>query len=213
MKILCIADIHGNVEKIENIKDLNPDLILVAGDITNFGGKEKAKEVIKALKNACKNILAVPGNCDYPEVLDLLEEMGISIHGKGVKIDNRTGIFGVGGSNITPFNTPFELEESEIVSLLEAGYKAIKDCKIKILVSHAPPFGILDKISSGLHVGSKAISEFLKENKVDYVVCGHIHEAKGIEKVDEITFINPSEFYKGCFLLDSETGKIEEISF
>ncbi len=210
MKILCIADIHGNAKKAFEIKE-SIDLILVAGDITNFGGRKKAEEVIETLKRISSNIFAVPGNCDYKEVLDFLEESKISLHGKGVKI-NEIGIFGVGGSNKTPFATPFELSENEIAKLLESGYGSIKECKIKILLSHAPAFGILDKTSSGVHAGSKAVKRFLDKNKVDYVVCGHIHEAAGIAKVKETIFINPGKFSHGYVILHPETGKIEKFS-
>ncbi|HIQ49663.1 MAG TPA: YfcE family phosphodiesterase [Nanoarchaeota archaeon] len=212
MKILCISDIHGDIEKIENLKGINPDLILIAGDLTNFGGKQEANLVLNELFKISNNILAIPGNCDYYEVLELLEEKNISVHGKGVKI-GEIGIFGVGGSNPTPFSTPFEISENQIYELLKKGYEEIKDCKIKILLSHAPPYGILDKISSGINVGSKAIREFLEKNKIDYLICGHIHEACGDTKFNNTIAINPGIFSKGCYILDIKENKLERISF
>lgn len=212
MKILCISDIHGDIEKIENLKGINPDLILIAGDLTNLGGKQEANLVLNELFKISNTILAIPGNADYYEVLELLEEKNISVHGKGVKI-GEIGIFGVGGSNPTPFSTPFEISENQIYELLKKGYEEIKDCKIKILLSHAPPYGILDKISSGINVGSKAIREFLEKNKIDYLICGHIHEACGDTKFNNTIAINPGIFSKGCYILDIKENKLERISF
>lgn len=212
MKILCIADIHGNTEKIENLKELNPDIILVAGDITNFGGAKQASLVIDELLRVCSTIFAVPGNCDYPEVLNFLEEKGISLHGRSVKI-NEIGIFGVGGTNPTPFATPFEISENEIAKFLKNGYESVKNCEIKILLSHAPPFGILDKTSSGLHVGSKAIREFLENNKVNYAVSGHIHESSGVAKFNDTIVINPGNLSAGCCVIDLNENKVERVDF
>jgi Predicted phosphohydrolases len=61
MRILAIADIHGNIatlSKIVNkVRNNNIDLILVAGDLTNFGHYNEAKSVISILSEFKKNIL------------------------------------------------------------------------------------------------------------------------------------------------------------
>jgi len=67
---------------------------------------------------------------------------------------------------------------------------------------HAPPYGARDELPSG-HVGSKAIQKFL--DRVDLIVCGHIHEAKGLEKVGKTVVVNPGEASKGsCTLITIE---------
>ncbi len=211
MKILCIADIHGDAEKAFEIKE-KVDLVLIAGDITNFGGKKEACEVIETLKSVSSNIFAVPGNCDRKGVLEFLEENEISLHGKGKRIEE-IGIFGVGGSTKTPFATPFELSEREIAEILEKGYKSVRDCRIKILLSHSPPFGILDRTSSGINAGSKAIREFLEKNRVNYVICGHIHEARGEANFNNTLVINTGKFSQGCYFIDVKRNEIERIAF
>lgn len=71
--------------------------------------------------------------------------------------------------------------------------------KIDILVSHQPPYGVLDKVSSkykppkdwvGKHAGSKVVLDYIKKYKPKYVFCGHIHEGKGKKKVGETIVIN-----------------------
>jgi Icc-related predicted phosphoesterase len=77
-----------------------------------------------------------------------------------------------------------------------------KDCGTIVLLSHAPPLGARDELPFG-HVGSKAISKFV--DRVDLVVCGPIHEAKGIEKVGKTVVVNPGEACKGsCALITIE---------
>jgi Icc-related predicted phosphoesterase len=63
-------------------------------------------------------------------------------------------------------------------------------------------------------VGSKAIQKFV--DRVDLIVCGHIHEAKGLEKVGKTVVLNPGEASKGsCALvhLDEPEGKPIEVEF
>jgi hypothetical protein len=54
----------------------------------------------------------------------------------------------------------------------------------------------------GLHVGSKAIHDFIKAFKPDLVVCGHIHEARGTDKIGETVMINPGQFPNHYAIID-----------
>jgi Icc-related predicted phosphoesterase len=71
--------------------------------------------------------------------------------------------------------------------------------ELDILVCHQPPYGYLDKVSGkygapkswvGKHAGSKTILKYIKRYKPKYVLCGHIHEAKGKVKIGKTTVIN-----------------------
>lgn len=70
--------------------------------------------------------------------------------------------------------------------------------KIDILVTHIPPYKILDKVNfpgapkhwQGKHAGSKVVLEYIKKYQPKYVFCGHIHEAKGKAKIGKTTIIN-----------------------
>ena len=71
-----------------------------------------------------------------------------------------------------------------------------KDKKI-ILVTHAPPYKTnVDRIAGG-HCGNKSIRHFIDKNKIDLVVCGHLHENFGKEdKIKKTRIINPGPFGK-----------------
>jgi len=64
---------------------------------------------------------------------------------------------------------------------------------LNILICHQPPYGILDKTTwkeapkhyQGKHAGSKVILDFVKKNQPKYVFCGHIHEGKGMRKIEK----------------------------
>jgi Icc-related predicted phosphoesterase len=215
MKILAISDPHGDYSKIEKMIERagDFDLAVIVGDITNFGPNEKVQELMELFD---KPVLAIPGNCDQKSILKALDaSKAVNLHGKTEQI-GKIRFIGLGGSNPTPFNTPFELSEEEIEKTLEemvCSAEKAEDCGTIVLLTHAPPHGARDELPFG-HVGSEAISKFV--DRVDLVVCGHIHEAKGIETVGKTVVVNPGEACKGsCALitLEESEGKPIEVEF
>ncbi len=147
------------------------------------------------------------GNCDYPGVLERLEDLGFDLEGKGIAVENM-GFFGLGGSNPTPFNTPNEMGEDKIKDILEKGYRSIRDMPVKVLVSHPPPRGTrCDITGSGAHAGSRAVRDFIQANQVDYCLCGHIHEARSLDYVGRTRVINPGPLHMGYGVIDTDRGE------
>jgi hypothetical protein len=215
MKILAISDPHGDYSKIRKMMEKagDFDLAVIVGDITDFGPDEKVEELMEMFD---RPVLAIPGNCDQKSILGALDaSKAINLHGKAEQTGNIRFI-GLGGSNPTPFNTPFELSEEEIEKTLEGmvcSAENNEDCGTIVLLTHAPPHGARDELPFG-HVGSKAIQKFV--DRVDLIVCGHIHEAKGLEQVGKTVVINPGEACKGsCALikLEETEGKPIEVEF
>jgi Icc-related predicted phosphoesterase len=211
MKILAISDPHGNYSKIKKMIERagDFDLAVIVGDITNFGPDEKVQELMKLFD---KPVLAIPGNCDQRSILRALDASeAVNLHGKTEHI-GKILFIGLGGSNPTPFNTPFELSEEEIEKTLERLFcsaEEAENCGTIVLLTHAPPHGVRDELPFG-HVGSKAISKFV--DRVDLVVCGHIHEAKGSEKIGKTVVVNPGEACKGsCALIKIEESESKPI--
>ncbi|MEM3833069.1 MAG: metallophosphoesterase [Thermoprotei archaeon] len=207
MLLLVVSDIHGNLRALNKIVKAvagkKVDAVIVAGDVTDFGTGENAIQTLNILKDVNKKIFYVPGNCDYVDTFDIKELEEMNIHGKHAKI-NDLFVVGVGGSVETPFSTPFELGEEEIDSLLEKAYRSAKQPKNFILVSHTPPYNTrLDLTYSGLHTGSKTVRAFIEEHKPMLVVCGHIHEARGTDKLGESLMVNPGPARKGYYALVS----------
>jgi len=202
MRIISFGDIHEDTKNLVNLKDelRGADIVIISGDLTNYHGKVEAEKVIKSIREYNKNVFAQPGNLDQDEVNKYLSSEGINLHGNGF-ICGDIGIFGVGGSNSTPFNTPMELSEEAISGYLNAGYEKIKDAKIKIMVPHAPPFDTkMDLVSSGFHAGSKSVRDFIEQYKPDLCISGHIHEARGKDKLGDTILVNAGMFKEGGYI-------------
>lgn len=182
MKLLALADIHGKdisymVQEISGMYDFS--LILIAGDISNFGPGEVAVEILNSIPG---KIMAVPGNCDPPEIIEAIEKSkAINLHLKerqymGYKF---IGLGGVNGG----FNMGIKFTDTLARDFLG-------NCRGCIFLTHQPPFGILDNVGE-THIGSKGIREAVDIAKPILVVSGHVHEARGYEKIRKTLFVNP----------------------
>jgi uncharacterized protein len=212
MKIIDIVDIHGNIKPIDSIGDVlaSADLVIIAGDLTNFGGVEDARKVLEAVSKYNKNILAVTGNCDKKEVDEYLFAKNMNLHGKTVDIDG-ISFTGAGGSLPCPSPTPNVYTEEEYGEIFE-GTKAGADGGPRILVSHQPPYGTLnDKISNGEHVGSRTVREFIERYKPLVCFTGHIHEAPGIDTIGGTKVVNPGPLGTRSYAYLDVTDGINEL--
>ena len=190
MKFLALSDLHGDYSHIGALLSRAGDLdaVLIVGDITDFGPDEHALELLEMFSEP---VLAIPGNCDNLSLLKVLEENAINLHNSSYKMGNLTFV-GLGGSNPTPFNTPFELSEKKIGEYI--GTLLTNLSGRIVLLSHAPPRNTTDRVPHG-NVGSEALARFL--GRCDLIICGHIHEARGSVRVNGTLVVNPGVASKG----------------
>lgn len=213
MKIIAVGDIHMAPEHLDSIPGISEaDLVILNGDLTNYGGTREVKEVLNHCMSLNPKTLAHFGNLDKPEVNSYLEELGINLHGQARIIDDTICIVGIGGSNITPFRTPSEFSEKTIRSTAEGAYlqgmeyirlaEPLHKRKIPLLfISHAPPYNTkVDIIRSGKHVGSTAIRAIIEKYQPALTVVGHIHEAKGEDIIKNSPIINPGMLRNGGWI-------------
>jgi uncharacterized protein len=217
MKILAVSDIHGKYIKIiDYLKKNTVDLIILTGDITDFGPNELAEEILNEISSFNIPVLAIPGNCDPINLYGSIDNSkAVNIHGKSVTIKN-IGICGFGGSNPTPYNTPLEFDEIEIYDNARKVMEEIKNHEITLFVTHAPPLGTkTDLLPSGKHVGSESLRKIIEEFQPSINICGHIHESMAIDKIGKTTIINPGMLKEGhaCIINidDSDDDNIKAI--
>jgi uncharacterized protein len=199
MRIIAVSDIHGARGRVEAILEREGpcDLLVIAGDITTRGTAGEVESAITAFRSYAQPIVAVAGNMDPPSIEGVLDQLGVGIDGKGVVI-GEAGFFGVSGSPFTPFSTPYEIPEEEILRRAEQGWAMVAPARWKIFVPHAPPRGTkLDRTFSGAHVGSTAVRDFITAHSPDVVISGHIHEARGMDVMGATSIVNCGQAGKG----------------
>ena len=214
MIILSVTDIHGNRKVCRKLYEKYGldyfDIVIVNGDITDFHGIDLAELILSMISRLGRYVYFVPGNCDHPELVKR-EKLGeaINIHNKLVRLKNLNNItiYGYGGSTLTPFNTWIEFDDRII------GNDLNKIDSPTILVTHNPPYKTkLDRTWMGRHVGSKAIREFILNKKPILSLHGHIHEARGIDKLGDTVVVNPGPLrskYYAVIELDREIKDIQ----
>lgn len=209
MKIVSFGDVHMATRNLDLMGEVMRDagMVIISGDLTNFGGDDDARKVLDDVRRVCPRVLALPGNLDRREVIGFLEREGVALHGRGMMLDG-IAIFGCGGSNLTPFHTPTELTEDEIYGTLMAGYEQVRGHRPLLMVCHTPPFETrCDRIVGGRAVGSTAARRFIEEVKPDVCISGHIHESAGADAIGPTRVFNAGPFKGGGYVVVRSDGQ------
>ncbi len=178
MRILAASDLHGDLSAArrlsEKAKKEKVDLVILSGDIFV---KDSPRGVIGEFKKNNQKVLLIPGNHDSFATTELFAEFyGVrNLHGYYVKYEN-IGFFGCGGADIGLS----KLTEKQTFDILKKSFDKIKSLKKKVMVTHMHPANSKAEFSG--FAGNKGITKAIKEFKPDLLLCGHIHEASGIEE-------------------------------
>lgn len=200
--VAIVGDIHGNTRAVNRVRRTlerlvregrEPHWILFTGDFTGRdtrGGRhaqqaeEEAVELVSSFRRALPGRMAfVPGNHDPVEIRD-------TDNLDGLWTRNTSGglhVSGIGGAGPDRFGWPYEWTESELEAYLEAAFPA--GIPSGVILSHSPPFGLLDRTIDGRRVGSQVLRE-VAERHTGLFVCGHIHESRGEAHVNRCTVVN-----------------------
>jgi Icc-related predicted phosphoesterase len=202
MRIVGLTDLHGETEGLLGIGEIRgADLVLIAGDLTHFGHAAEAARVVDAIRDINPEILAVPGNCDFPDAAEWLAEQGLSLHGRCLERDG-VAFLGLGGSLPCPGTTPLEFGEAELATFLDEATSELDPGTSTVFLTHQPPSETaVDRIHSGAHVGSSSVRRFIEERQPLVCLTGHIHEARGVDTISETRIINPGPARRGGYAL------------
>lgn len=156
-----------------------------------------------------------PGNDDYFEIDEPLQQSSLVefVDGTTVRLDEHE-MLTCGFSNITPWGSPRELPEEEMLGRLNGMASTVADTENLIVVIHPPPFDTpLDhapaideefvvQMESGapklVPVGSTAVRAFVEAKQPLLGLHGHVHESKAADCIGRTLCINPgSEYTEG----------------
>lgn len=202
MRLLAAADVHSSLDRFSRILDAaGPiDVILLAGDLTNFGSARDAEAIVRMAGAEGARVLAVAGNCDSASIDAHLAELGVSLFRRGVAVD---GVGFVGLSAMPPWQrTMYHFSEKELADALETGRRQLAGAERLVVLSHCPPHDTrVDRTMFGRHFGSTALRAFVERVEPELVVCGHIHEARGVDRLGRTTVVNCGPANRGCHAL------------
>lgn len=191
MQIVAISDTHG---KHHDVKVPDGDILIHCGDVTRGGTKEQVLDFLEWFaeqKHAHK--IFVAGNHDFFfEETDLKKIRRIirkeiiylndsSIEIKGVKF---------WGSPITPCFNNWAFNRNRGAEIKKHWDLIPNDTDV--LITHGPPFGILDETVYGKRTGCEELLLRVYHVKPKFHIFGHIHEDYGSFTKGETTFVNAS---------------------
>jgi len=205
-KILATADTHFNfdAQAINETNELRGqsrwfpecDVFVHAGDLMYHGTEGEWNGRVDSLATVDAPLkLYVPGNHDIfvelftgPANQDLRTDAHVQMLGTHPKyfthkLPNGMTVLGL------PFVTDlpgwgFNRTEQDLDRMLDFMLEDIKH--VDIVVTHSPPFGVLD----GSHYGVKAWNFLQQVAKPEIWICGHIHENYGVLAKNGTTFYN-----------------------
>lgn len=199
MKLVTISDTHCQLDKVE-IPD--GDILIHAGDLTYRGTIDEISKELQILKEKTKNFkhrILICGNHDWlgeynPNLMrQLCEDSQITyLCDESIEVEGKK----IYGSPYQPefCNWAFNLDRRD--DSLPLKWAQIPDMT-DILVTHGPPYGILDTVkpSSQIHLGCVHLyNRIVKMSNLKYHIFGHIHGGYGTYKstICNTTFINAS---------------------
>lgn len=194
LKILAASDIHGDTDLVKTLADEaekeDVDLVVLCGDLTL--GEMSTDNIIGPFVKKNKKVLLIPGNHESVATADFLAELyepdARNIHGYSVKY-KEVGIFGAGGATNVGPQPP--IDEGELFDLLKKGFDKIRYLKKKIMVTHIHPIESKIEKFSKFVPGSEAVKKAITTFEPDILLCGHVHEAEGLEeKIGRTRVIN-----------------------
>lgn len=191
LKAVFISDTHG---KHAALNLPTGDILFHTGDVAKFGTKEEIIEFLDWFEHLdFPHKVFVAGNHDFffeqADSAELASMIPANVH-----YLNDTGVVLEGhhiwGSPIQPTFLHFAFNRNRGAAIRQ--HWDLIPNTADILLTHGPPFQILDQTVTGLNVGCEDLLQAIKRVQPRIHAFGHIHEAYGREKQGNCTFINGS---------------------
>jgi Icc-related predicted phosphoesterase len=180
----------------------------------------------------CRVILT-PGNDDVLAIDDVIRSDQNVTYGEEevVSLDDEHEVACCGWSNPTPWHTPRECSEEDLMQKLERTVAKVKNLGTAVFCFHCPPYDsqidLAPKLTDDLRpvyahgkpimipVGSKAVRAAIEKYQPLISLHGHIHESSGYLRIGRTQSVNPgSEYGEGilrAYLVELNGSKITRL--
>ncbi|MFH4978798.1 hypothetical protein AB6A40_005507 [Gnathostoma spinigerum] len=212
VRFVCIADTHDDLKSV--LPQIpNGDILIHAGDITNFGEKEEIErfnECIALLPHRHKVVIAGNHDLGFEDGEDLSKReeryanRGTQEGYRFLKGCTYLADSSVEISGIKIYGTPWHPLPGYSFSRQRGDEIAAKwnmiPSDINVLITHTPPLGHGD-VYNGFHEGCENLLNVVEERiKPQFHVFGHVHVGHGVTTNGSTIFIN-------CATVDPETKR------
>ncbi len=161
MRIYATADLHGKPERIRAVREA---LDRLRPDVFILAGdlthSGRGREALELLEVPGLLVLAIPGNMDPFDVDEAMDRSAA------------------------------RRLRGEVVEYQGVRFAGLGESPCDVLVVHEPPQGVLDRAWNGAHIGSRAVRDYVERHRPLVVVCGHVHESPGVERLGPTTVVN-----------------------
>ena len=191
MTLTLISDTHFRHKQLELP---GGDMLLHAGDLCGHGTEGEALAFLRWFeKQRYKHKVFVAGNHDWffeeygktyidkiiPANIHYLNDSGVEI--EGLKI---------WGSPVQPAFLDWAFNRKKGAEINKHWRLIPKDTDV--LITHGPPFGILDRTTSNYNAGCEMLLKKVNQIQPKLHVFGHIHEGYGMIEKRKTIFVNAS---------------------
>lgn len=208
MLIFHASDLHKKYQKLDAFPGETPDLWILTGDI--FPNKTRGEVSVEvghqtrwfnytgySIKERLRGapVVCVDGNHDFICLATALRSIGVEAYNvtpQGVTVK---GIRFAGFRHVPQINGEWngEADRGELQKLV---FDTFEEGNPDILVTHAPPQGILDGTGIGYeHIGIEPLTTALmyRTHNVKVHCFGHVHSSAGETEENGIRFYNSAE--------------------
>lgn len=220
IRIVLISDTHNQHDELDLPEG---DILIHGGDFTIKGTMDEITNFTKWLeKQPFQHKIVVPGNHDI--LLDEEQYEVLSSHWHEVKESSKDAIemlknvcslgfheimeFEVRGYVLRVFISPFQPRQPKSRHPMAFGkvrgkelkekWKTLYDSKnIDIVLTHTPLHGVMDISFGNKHIGDEELLKAVKKVKPSIHIFGHVHECRGIEKLNRNTICINASSKKG----------------
>lgn len=202
MRIAATADLHFTPPQYGALRDQlscvrnEADVLVVAGDLTNYGKPEEMEPLLNALVRLRVPVIVVLGNHDYEsdkqaELMRMLTEAGVKVldgsayERDGVGFAGTKGfVGGFGRGMLTAFG------EQEIKTFVRAGIdeavkleramSQLRTAKRVVVLHYSPIAATVDGEALEIYpfLGTSRLAEVVDRHGADIVLHGHAHNGK-----------------------------------
>ena len=186
-RLVHLSDLHFGRDRPEvlgplltAIKDLQPDLVVISGDLTQRATEEQFQSAAQFIKGIGTPVLTIPGNHDVPLHNVLIRVLipwrryrrWINTNLEPTYEDDEITVAGV--NTVNPLAWQRGWLKSATLKRVCQTIAASKDSRIHVLVVHHPLEHLPDERKQLMHGASEGIQR-LAESGADVVLSGHLH--------------------------------------